>query len=258
MIFSYKIYCFVFGWWKARAHLDWLVSNNGKISHIWFCEIFENHHQFESTPEIKERVNCSMNTVFMKSYDVKYRIKAKIYFFFASRVFYIGRFQAVPNWQFFANPQNRVQFLLAMAAKFSVLCFQNILLFISFVDSLNIIIIPHFHFWWDHTTCNNLKQNIHSELGKWLYYYKRGYFRWGKISRKCWQELSRWGYFHDISPTFLNKVLWVLFPRGGNFREEDYIAKNVKFTPTRKFPRLQYFIGIMTRGSKVSIESREM
>ena len=46
--------------------------------------------------------------------------------------------------------------------------FQNILLFISFVDSLNIIIIPTFNFWGDHTTCYNLKQNTHSELGKWL------------------------------------------------------------------------------------------
>ena len=47
--------------------------------------------------------------------------------------------------------------------------FQNILLFISFVDSLNIIIIPTFNFWGDHTTSYNLKQNTHSELGKWLY-----------------------------------------------------------------------------------------
>ena len=47
--------------------------------------------------------------------------------------------------------------------------FQNILLFISIVDSLNIIIIPKFNFLGDHTTCYNLKQNTHSELGKWLY-----------------------------------------------------------------------------------------
>ena len=30
-------------------------------------------------------------------------------------------------------------------------------------------------------------------------YCKRGYFRWGKISRKCWQDISRGGNFHDIT-----------------------------------------------------------
>ena len=39
---------------------------------------------------------------------------------------------------------------------------------------------------------------------------------------------------------FLHKGIWVLFSRGGNFREEDKSAKNAKITPTRKFPRLQY------------------
>ena len=71
-------------------------------------------------------------------------------------------------------------------------------------------------------------------------YCKRGYFRWGKISRKYWQDLSRGGNFHDTTHIFLIKSLWVLFSRGGNFREEGNIAKNAKFTPTRKFPRLQY------------------
>ena len=28
----------------------------------------------------------------------------------------------------------------------------------------------------------------------------RGYFRWGKISRKCWQDISRGGNFHDTTP----------------------------------------------------------
>ena len=34
--------------------------------------------------------------------------------------------------------------------------------------------------------------------------------------------------------------MWVLFSRGGNFRNEGKSAKNAKITPTRKFPRLQY------------------
>ena len=39
---------------------------------------------------------------------------------------------------------------------------------------------------------------------------------------------------------FLHKGIWVLFSRGGNFREEDKSAKNVKITPTRNFPGLRY------------------
>ena len=72
-------------------------------------------------------------------------------------------------------------------------------------------------------------------------YCKHGYFRWGKILRKCWQDLSRGGNFQRFYFTFfLNKVLWVLFSCGGNFREEGHIAKNPKITPMRKFQRLQY------------------
>ena len=28
---------------------------------------------------------------------------------------------------------------------------------------------------------------------------KCGYFRWGKISWKCWQDISGWGNFHDTT-----------------------------------------------------------
>ena len=36
-------------------------------------------------------------------------------------------------------------------------------------------------------------------------YCKRGYFRWGKISRKCWQDSSRGGNFHETTPiSFIN------------------------------------------------------
>ena len=54
---------------------------------IWFCEICENHHQFESVPEIKEWVICSMHTLFIKYYDAKYKIKSENYFFLSSQVF---------------------------------------------------------------------------------------------------------------------------------------------------------------------------
>ena len=96
--------------------VGWLVSSNGKMAHIWFCEIFENHHQFESVPEIKEWVICSMHTIFMKCYSVhvwcKYRIKSENYFLFflSSRVFYmyvaLFKLKAIQNLQIFTNPEN--------------------------------------------------------------------------------------------------------------------------------------------------------
>ena len=46
---------------------------------------------------------------------------------------------------------------------------------------------------------------------------KRGYYRWGEISQKCWQDISRGGN---------HKGIWVLFSRGGNFHDEDKSAKN--------------------------------
>ena len=60
------------------------MSKNGKIRFIWFCEIFENHHQFESVQDIKESVICSMLTVFMKCNDAQYKIKFENKFFFLS------------------------------------------------------------------------------------------------------------------------------------------------------------------------------
>ena len=46
-----------------------------------------------------------------------------------------------------------------------------------------------------------------------------GYFRWGKISQKCWQDLSRGGDFHDISPIYLVNSYGFYFPTGEIFRE---------------------------------------
>ena len=53
-----------------------------------------------------------MHTLFVKHYDAKYRIKSEC-FFLSSQVFYIALFQAVLNWQIFANPESRGQFLFA-------------------------------------------------------------------------------------------------------------------------------------------------
>ena len=60
-----------------------------------------------------------------------------------------------------------------------------------FVDSLNIIIIPTFNFWGDHTTCYNFKQNTHSELGKCLYLSAVNHiYRW---SWKGWiRKIFKW------------------------------------------------------------------
>ena len=56
-------------------------------------------------------------------------------------------------------------------------------------------------------------------------YCKLGYFRWGKISRKCWQDLSRGGNFHDTAPISFIKAYgfffaWGLFSRKRQKREK--------------------------------------
>ena len=65
-----------------------------------------------------------------------------------------------------------------------------------------------------------------------------------------------WGYFSRYYSLFLHKGIWVLFSRGGNFREED---KNTKITPMRKFPRLQllYWFRCMDLDHIISLYSIE-
>ena len=48
----------------------------------------------------------------------------------------------------------------------------------------------------------------------------------------------------DTTPISFIKAYGFYFRVDGNFREEDKSVKNVKITPTRKFPRLQYIINI--------------
>ena len=45
-------------------------------------------------------------------------------------------------------------------------------------------------------------------------YCKHDYFRWGKISWKCWQDLSRGGKFHDYTPISLIKSHGFYFHAG--------------------------------------------
>ena len=61
-------------------------------------------------------------------------------------------------------------------------------------------------------------------------YCKRGYFRWGKISRKRWQDISRGGNFHDISHISFLQAYGVFFRVGVIF------AKRTKTQKTRKLP----------------------
>ena len=70
-------------------------------------------------------------------------------------------------------------------------------------------------------------------------YCKRGYFRWGKISRKCWQDISHGGNFHDTTPISFIKVYGFYFRVGVIFAKKAKARKTRKITPTRKFPRLQ-------------------
>ena len=65
-------------------------------------------------------------------------------------------------------------------------------------------------------------------LVRW--YCKRGYFRWGEISRKGWQDISRGGNFHDSTPISFIKAC------GFYFRVGVIFAKNTKARKTRKLP----------------------
>ena len=48
-------------------------------------------------------------------------------------------------------------------------------------------------------------------------YCKRGYFRWGKISQKCWQGLLCGGNFQDYTPNSLIKSYGFYFREGEIF-----------------------------------------
>ena len=71
-------------------------------------------------------------------------------------------------------------------------------------------------------------------MAQW-YNCKLGYCRLGKISRKCLQDISRGGYFHDTTPVSFIKA------RGFYFRVGVIFAMKTKARKTRKFPPLENF-----------------
>ena len=66
-------------------------------------------------------------------------------------------------------------------------------------------------------------------------YCKRGYFRWGKISRKCRQDILRGGNFHDTTHIFFRKAY------GFYFRVGVIFAKMTKSRKPRKLPPRENF-----------------
>ena len=74
---------------------------------------------------------------------------------------------------------------------------------------------------------------ISQPLLEYLGYCKRGYFPWGEISRKCWQDISHGGNFHDTTPISFIKVYGFYFRVGVIFAKKT-TAKNAKITPTQK------------------------
>ena len=67
-------------------------------------------------------------------------------------------------------------------------------------------------------------------------YCKRGYFRWGEISRKCWQGISRGGNFHDTAPiSFIKAYGFYGFniPVGVIFAKKTKPRKKQKLLPPK-------------------------
>ena len=66
-------------------------------------------------------------------------------------------------------------------------------------------------------------------------YCKRGYFRWGKISRKCWQDISRGGNFHDTTHISFIKACGFYFRVGVTFAMKAKARKARKLPPRENF-----------------------
>ena len=66
-------------------------------------------------------------------------------------------------------------------------------------------------------------------------YCKHGHFRWGKISRKCWQDLSRGVNFHNVSSISLIKSYGFYFPVGEIFVKKTISRKMPKLPPCQNF-----------------------
>ena len=69
-----------------------------------------------------------------------------------------------------------------------------------------------------------------------LIYCKRGYFRWGEISWKCWQDITRVGYFHDSAPISFIKAYGFYFRVGVIFaKKTEAQKKQLKLPPHENF-----------------------
>ena len=66
-------------------------------------------------------------------------------------------------------------------------------------------------------------------------YCKHGYFRWGKISRKCWQDISRGVNFHDTTPIPFIKTYGFYFRVGVIFMKKTKARKTWKLPPCENF-----------------------
>ena len=62
-------------------------------------------------------------------------------------------------------------------------------------------------------------------------YCKRGYFRWGKISWKQWQDISREGNFHNSTPISFIKAYGFYFRLGVIFAKKTKARKKQKLPP---------------------------
>ena len=80
-----------------------------------------------------------------------------------------------------------------------------------------------------------MKIEAFSQENLYIVYCKRCYFRWGKISRKCWQDISRGGNFHDTTHISFIKAY------GFYFRVGVIFTKNTKARKTRKLPPRENF-----------------
>ena len=69
-------------------------------------------------------------------------------------------------------------------------------------------------------------------------YCKRGYFRWGEISRKCWQDFSCGGNFHDS--THIPLITWIK-SYGFYFRVGEIFATKAISRKSRKLPPRENF-----------------
>ena len=78
--------------------------------------------------------------------------------------------------------------------------------------------------------------NISFNLGHTVQAYcRRGYFCWGEISRKCWQDISRGGNFHDSTQISFIQAYRFYFRVGVIFAKKTKGRKTRKLLPCENF-----------------------